>query len=499
MVVSKINNSIPTPLLFAAFSAAVGYYFLASAPFAFCVFILAVCLAALCLFMVLASRGVFASFGGRNRSSRLMFARCAAASVGLVLGICASLAGHNEVYFAIGVDRVTAVEGVLLEDPRATSNGNAVASLSLRRCAGEGGLRATANGEITVFFPSASAARLKEFGRGATVFAEGNLTSSSYQGTGWTLSARSAHIVKPAPSIEKARTGIRQGLADRFDGKKWGGLALAMLVGVRDNLDTNFTAVYREAGLSYILALSGMHLAVFTALIAFILRKPLGLKASVIAGAVIISLYCFIVGPMPSLNRAALMYLLGALAVLGALPKKSMSILALSFLVQIVITPSAGNTISFILSYLAMLGILIIAKALVSLFSGKVPDFILRPLAVSCGAFLATAGVCCYTFGYIAPAGIAASLLIVPATSVFMIGSIFYLALDAVSLSGILNWPLSLLYQMMEKTAALAGMVPGITGAKPFIILTISVVLSMFIVVFEYARRASRLTLQPFG
>jgi len=478
-----------TPLLCTAAAAAIGFYFLFSLAPVLVFILMFVSLLALCFFRVLAL------FYRGHRSWQLIAVCSTAVAAGLVLGICAANAGSKEIYFAIDEKRITAIEGVLLEDPRIISGGRSMVSVSLKRCAGEGGLRAGSRGEITVFFPQDSVLKLREFGRGTSIFAEGYLRLTE---TGWIFSASSLHIVKTAPAVERMRTGIRLNLIQKFDGKNWGGLALAMLVGIRDNLDSNLTVMYREAGLSYILALSGMHLAVLTALIAFLLRKPLGLKAAAITGSVIIILYCFIVGPMPSLNRAAIMYLLGVVAVLGALPKVSMSILALSFLIQIVFTPSSGNTISFILSYLAMLGILIVAKALVSLFSGKIPDFLLQPLAISCGAFLATAGVCSYTFGFLAPAGIIAGLIIVPATTIFMTGSILWLVLDIFSLSGLLDFPLSLLYRLMERTASLAGFVPGISGTNPFYILAISISLSLLIVTLEYKLRVKRLKLRAF-
>ncbi|MCL2760002.1 MAG: ComEC/Rec2 family competence protein, partial [Treponema sp.] len=314
---------------------------------------------------------------------------------------------------------------------------------------------------------------------------------------GYSFSAKSLHIVKPASSLERKRTGIRLNLINRFNAEPWGGLALALLLGVRDNLDSSFTAMYRSAGLSYILALSGMHLAILTALISFLLKRPLGLKVSAITGAVIIILYCFLVGPMPSLNRSALMYVLGVLAIIGALPKNAMSVLSLSFLIQIIITPAAGNSLSFILSYLALIGILLTGKAISYILGGKVPDFLLQPLSLSCGAFLATAGVCSFVFGTIAPIGIIAGLLIVPLTTVFMIGSIVWLVLNLLSLSALLNYPLYLLYRMMETTASVAGNVPGI-GANPYLILIISLVLSLFIIALEYKRRSDLLKPEPF-
>jgi len=304
------------------------------------------------------------------------------------------------------------------------------------------------------------------------------------------------HIIKPAPVIEQKRTSLRLSLIRRFDGESWGGLALALLLGIRDNLDSSLTEMYREAGLSYILALSGMHLAILTALIAFLLKKLLGLKVSAITGAVIIILYCLLVGPMPSLNRAALMYVLGTFAILYDLPKKAMSILSLSFLIQIIFTPAAGNSLSFILSYLAMLGILITGKALSSLFAGWIPDFILQPFSISVGAFLATAGICSFTFKIIAPVGIIASLVIVPLTTVFMIGSILWLVLDLLSLSFLLSLPLSLFYHLMEIIVVFAGRIPGIT-ANPILILVLSLILSFGIIILEYKRQRVLLKLEP--
>ena len=476
-----------TPLVCAALGTAAGFYFLSSFVFSAAVAVAIASVFALCLFRVLASFG-------RERKWQIMSFCMTALSAGLILGICASHAGRNQVSFGIQEGKVTAIEGVLLEDPRIISGGRALASLSLRR-SGAGSLRAGSSGEITVFFSQECAQRLKESGRGTAIFAEGKLRSSD---SGYTFGAESLHIVKRASPVERMRTSVRLSLIKRFDGKSWGGLALALLVGIKDNLDTNLAAMYRDTGFSYILALSGMHLAVLAGFIAFLLKRPLGLKLSAVTGAAIICLYCFLVGPMPSLNRAALMYLLTVAAILGALPKEPMSILALSFLIQITATPQAGSSISFILSYLALAGILVIGQPFYSLASGKVPDFVMHPLSASAGAFLATAGVTCFVFGRIAPVGIITGLALVPLTTLFMTGSMIWLFLDFFSLSGFLNFPLSLLYGLMEKVVSLSGKIPALASVNPFLIFSFSVVLSLLIVFFEYKRRASLLRLQPF-
>jgi competence protein ComEC len=500
-----VNHFHPAPVTCIAVGTAFGYYCLGSLAPAAIMIVMFTVVAALSFFRVLAS------LDPKSRQFRLMEIYSAVFAAGLSIGICAQTASVNNVRFGITEDKITAINGVLLEDPRIISGGRAMAALSLKKAAGAGGLRASSSGEMTVFFPEDSALKIREFGRGTEIFAEGSVYSGE---KGWSFSAKSMHITKQAPPIEKMRTGIRLNLIQRFSKNfangnspanvnsftnvNAGGLALAMLIGIKDNLDTDLSAMYRKAGLSYVLALSGMHLAVLVSFIAFLLRKLLGIKTAAIAGAVIIVVYCFIVGPMPSLNRAALMYFLGVLAVLGTLPKESIYVLSLSFLIQIIVTPSSGNSISFILSYLAMLGILFIGKPLVSLFAGKVPDFFMQPLAVSCGAFLATAGVTGFVFGVLAPAGIITGLVVVPAATVFMIGSIVWLVLDTVSLSGIINIPLYLVYQFTEKTVFFAGRIPYISISKPFSILMLSLVLSLAVIFLEHRSRERRLTLQPF-
>jgi len=486
-MVIRFYNKLITPLFCTAIGAVIGFYVFSSLHFAAVITILSLLIITHFFFRVLSSINETS-----NLYKKLTFC-FAVFAVGLTLGISMNEAGKNIIKFNIDENKITGVEGILLEDPRVLSSGTVMAAISLKRCASAGN-RVSSSGEITLFFPPESARNLREFGRGATVFAEGTLRSTEH---GFTFSAVSLHITKKANIIERMRTGIRLNLFNRFEGKVWGGLALALLVGIRDNLDVNLTTIYRDAGLSYILALSGMHLAVITALISFLLKKPLGLKAASITGAVIIILYCFLVGPMPSLNRSAIMYLLGVFTILYSLPKKSISILCLSFLIQIILTPAAGNSLSFILSYVALLGILITSRQISSLLSGIIPDFLLQPLSLSCGAFLATAGICSFSFGVIAPIGIIAGLFIVPLTTLFMIGSILWLLLDIVSISFILNYPLTWIYRGMEIISSFAGYVPGIKG-NPMLILLISVIMLILIASLEYWRRTTQLSIKPF-
>jgi competence protein ComEC len=400
-------------------------------------------------------------------------------------------------------DRIEALEGLVLEDPRALSGGNGMAALDLDRAWGSvSGSRArvSARGRVTVIFPVGRLEDLREFGRKSRVYLEGNFLPPRAGEAGPGLFRASAvHIVSPPPPLERFRTGLRRNLVARFSrGGSWGSLSLALLLGVRDNLDSTLAHSYRDAGMSHVLALSGMHLAVLSALIALIFKPSLGRRGAAILGALFILGYVFLVGSQPSLDRAAIMYLLGALAILCSLKGNPASILNLAFLIQILVRPESGMSLSFILSYLALWGILHIGLRIAGLLRGRIPPVLLDPLAASLGAFIATASVSAAGFGMLRPAGILSGLVVVPLTTLFMVLSLGYLALDLVFpfLARQMGLVLSLLYRVLEKLTALSSGVPGIGLEDPGAAfgfgawtLAFSVLLSVLVFVLAERRR----------
>ncbi|MDR1596295.1 MAG: ComEC/Rec2 family competence protein, partial [Treponema sp.] len=241
-------------------------------------------------------------------------------SAGFTVGIGAAASIPRPLSLSFPEEGVKGLRGVLLDDPRVSGGGNGMAYLALDMIEGSGGVRASARGKALVFFPPEHIPALKEFGRKSAVYVEGRFFAGG-EGMPPFFRASAVHVVRAAPGLEQFRTGLRLAIAGRFargsaeTGVNWGGMALALLLGIRDDLDTGLAQSYRDACSSHVLALSGMHLAVLSSVIAFLLRRFLGLKASVAAGAAFILLYVFLVGPQPSLLRAAVMYLIGVFAV----------------------------------------------------------------------------------------------------------------------------------------------------------------------------------------
>jgi competence protein ComEC len=497
-----------TPVLCAALGAAAGFYPQGALPaavrprWALILLLFAVALASTSRVLALGWGGPAPDFfrGAFRLAYRRVHRRALALAAGIILGIAAAaISLETAPRLGLPAEAVQGIAGILDEDPRESGGGRGMGYLSLRSVSGAGGLRAGARGRVLVFFPAEALPRLRDFGRGAEVFVEGSFAADG-AGSAGLFRARSTHIVRAAPAWEQRRTGIRLALLEKLEGYNWGGLGAALLLGVKDNLDSGLAENYRDAGCSHVLALSGMHLAIVAALAAFFLRRPLGFKAAPVAGAVFILLYVSLIGVQPSLERSAIMYLLGAAAVVGFLPRQPLSLLAMAFVIQLVIRPSAGNSLSFILSYLSLAGILTMGEFLHGLLRGRVPEFLAAPLSASLGAYLATQAVAA-GFGIVRPAGALAGLVIVPLTTVFMIAVIAALPVSfaAPFLMRYLDMALSLFYALLERAVSLAALVPGLAanGRARELLLTLLAAGLCLYPGYPYSIR--RRTLAPFA
>jgi competence protein ComEC len=301
--------------------------------------------------------------------------------------------------------------------------------------------------------------------------------------------------------LEVFRTRFRTGLLERLAPHPWGGLAAALLLGVRDNLDQDLGPAYRRAGCSHVLALSGMHLAIISSVIAVLLKRPLGLKGAAVTGGFFILGYVFLVGQQPSLERAAIMYVLGALAVLGTLPGKPILLLGMAFIIQLVFRPASGNSLSFIFSYLALGGILLIGGALRDLFRGYLPAAPAASLSASLGAFIAAQTVGAASFGELYPVGIIAGLGVVPVITLFMIASIIWLVFGLLfpPLAVPVGIILSMLYDIQERLVAFASRIPVLAAGSPLPVLGFSLAASALILFLRKRRMEMRNRLAPFA
>ena len=502
------------PAVYGAFGMAAAYYtypLLISAPKGFYIILgLLFLLAAITAFSrVLKSLSII-----HIKNAGKFTVLAAAVAAGFSLGIASRRTVPSGAELGFKADRITALSGTLREDPRTLNGGSGIGRLALLSSAASGGMRSSAGGSITVFFPSESIPRLKEFGRGSQIYVEGSILAgnSLSERAEPVFRASSVHIVKPAPAIEQFRTGLRMKLIDRFQNRRsarggkpaggpvWGGLASALLLGVRDDLDADLSEGFRNSGCTHILALSGMHLAILSGVLAFFLRRVLGIRWASLAGAVFIVFYIFIAGSQPSLVRAGIMYLLGTFALWGLLNTKPFPLLCMAFIIQLIFQSESGTSLSFILSYLALGGILTLGESIRSLLKGRLPEIISGGLSASLGAFIITAPVVVFCFGSLRPIGIAAGLILAPLASLFMLFSLAALAASFLPtpLWEILDLALTGIYRFLEFLVSLAGRVPGISFANPYPVLVFTLVFWLLLLFTLRRDRLYRDTIASF-
>ncbi|MDY5931480.1 MAG: ComEC/Rec2 family competence protein [Candidatus Ornithospirochaeta sp.] len=176
-----------------------------------------------------------------------------------------------------------------------------------------------------------------------------------------------------------------------------------------------------DAGLSHVLALSGMHLSALTLLLGPVRKAFPGLPGRAVIASFLI-LFAFSAGSRPSLSRALLLFLLS--------PHMAIADATLaSFLIQIALHPYLVADAGMALSYLAFSGILMFSEGLFSAIDSisPLPEGISRALSLSISAQLLTVPVSSSLFSSISLSSILTSF---PAGAIAEI----YLILSIISL-----------------------------------------------------------------
>lgn len=207
---------------------------------------------------------------------------------------------------------------------------------------------------------------------------------------------------------------------------KAGGLFLALITGSREYLDANLSLSFRNAGLSHILALSGMHLSLLSGLALLIGKLSGSTKKAYVFQALVIIIFVWFAGLSPSLLRALIFSLILLTSKLFNLKiKNTLSVLCLTFLIHISVKPQDAHEISFILSYTALLSIILFTEYFAFWFIKFLPFSVSSSLSTSTAAQIFTMPVSLKTFGTFTPGGIISTLFISPLITVFIYLGLF--------------------------------------------------------------------------
>lgn len=217
-----------------------------------------------------------------------------------------------------------------------------------------------------------------------------------------------------------------------FSSERTAELLKALLTGRKEGLDSSTVTAFRSSGASHILALSGLHLGVLY----IVISKPLAILGNTVpayrircCSTILISgIYVLATGAGPSIVRAFLFILLNEISKLHPERKKDgILVFWTAITVQAVLDPPVIRSVSFQLSYLAVLGILLFYPVLKGFYpEGGGRWSIMRriwnsaSLSISCQ--ILTAPLAFHYFGTFPKYFLITNLIALPLTEVLIAG-----------------------------------------------------------------------------
>ncbi len=254
-------------------------------------------------------------------------------------------------------------------------------------------------------------------------------------------------------SLRRLNTKLAYELSSRIGGEA-GGLAAAFLLGNRSFLTSNTSLQFRRAGVSHLLALSGMHVSILIFGLELLLRK---LRLPKLARAILIPIaalgYMALTGFSLSICRAVLMVCVLYLAYLLQAHYDAFTALCLVLAAFLVVTPYAVLDLSMWLSFLAAAGIIVFAplgEELSKAARARLPlpdwlfsaiEHLMLAVLVGLAANMAILLLSAVVFGEISLASIPSTLLLSLPVTVLMIASVPLLLIPSLPLLPLLcSW-----------------------------------------------------------
>lgn len=214
----------------------------------------------------------------------------------------------------------------------------------------------------------------------------------------------------------------------------------ALTLGDKTDLSESVRESYSVAGVSHVLALSGLHIGLLYALAFFLLRPLLlgGQSGRVLRSLLLILLlwlFAFFTGLSPSVVRSAAMFSIWALADLCGRQSFSLNTLALTAWLMLLVRPVWLFDVGFQLSFAAVLSILLFQPFLFRLcpVRHRAGTYLWGLVSVSVAAQLGTAPLVLFYFSRFSTHFLLTNLLVVPLVTLILYAAVVLLLLTPMS------------------------------------------------------------------
>lgn len=221
-----------------------------------------------------------------------------------------------------------------------------------------------------------------------------------------------------------------------FSGQAYAVLA-AMTLGDKSSLSDRLKEDYSVSGASHILALSGLHLGIIYAILSLIFLRRRWQIASQVLILLAIWTYVFIVGMSASVVRSAVMITVYSFVSLLNRNKMSLNTLAVAVVVILIVNPLYLYDVGFQMSFAAVFFIILFYRPVLNLMPGCVMGIpvirqIWQMMSVSLAAQIGVAPLIAFYFGRFSCYFLLTNIIVVPAATIILYGAVLMAALSFV-------------------------------------------------------------------
>jgi competence protein ComEC len=240
-------------------------------------------------------------------------------------------------------------------------------------------------------------------------------------------------------------------------------MATALLLGYQKTIDLPTNEAFIKTGLSHVISLSGMHMAIIAAMVWTIAKvSGLGKRRRAILTFVVITLYAMVVPPQPPTMRAVVIFWFFCAAILLRRTPHPVNTLAITAIVLLFYCPTDLFRADWQLSYGTILGILLFYKPIKNWknrftlkplavllpenrwgnYLYSVTRIVVEVFAVGFAAWAGGAGILLWHFGCIVPACALWTAIISPIVPVILYLGFFKILLAGIfpTVSALLGW-----------------------------------------------------------
>ena len=273
---------------------------------------------------------------------------------------------------------------------------------------------------------------------------------------------------------------LRSMLVGVYRGLPFGGDELALLsaltVGEKSDFPKELREEYSAAGASHVLAISGLHLGIFYALLITLLPLWGRNRLLIVAreGVIILLLwgFAFVAGLSPSVVRAAILFTLMSVGRCIGQESSSLSSLSFAAIAMLLFSPHLLFDMSFQLSFAAVLSILLVAPPLQRAFRvderGRFLRYLLNLMILSLAAQLGTLPFVWYYFGMFPLYFMLTNLVVVPMAFLVVSLAVVVWALTPVAaLQYPVAWLLGCVVAAMNGCVTFVAGLPGAALVMP--------------------------------